>query len=75
MAAVTSVGLSWPSKLTKTQKPKWGLSSSHSSSVAAAATIRMTASVDEKKKTYTLQKSEEAFNKAKVIKISLLLSV
>ncbi|KAH0678421.1 hypothetical protein KY284_019506 [Solanum tuberosum] len=69
MAAVNGVGLSWPSKLTKTQTPKWGFSPSHRrcnpSSSSYAATIRMTASVDEKKKTFTLEKSEEAFSKAK----------
>ncbi|XP_015073176.1 glutamate-1-semialdehyde 2,1-aminomutase, chloroplastic [Solanum pennellii] len=68
MAAVNGVGLSWPSKLTKTQTPKWGFSPSHrrcNPSSSSSATIRMTASVDEKKKTFTLEKSEEAFSKAK----------
>lgn len=74
MAAVNGVGLSWPSKLTKNQTPKWGFSPSHrrcNPSSSSSATIRMTASVDEKKKTFTLEKSEEAFSKAKVIKNSV----
>ncbi|CAN4090335.1 unnamed protein product [Withania somnifera] len=36
-----------------------------SSSPSSSATIRMTASIDEKKKTFTLEKSQEAFSKAK----------
>ncbi|KAK4373460.1 hypothetical protein RND71_008844 [Anisodus tanguticus] len=70
MAAVNGVGISWPSKLTKTQTPKWVFSPSHRrctppSPSSQSAAIRMTASVDEKKKTFTLQKSEQAFTKAK----------
>ncbi|XP_031100523.1 glutamate-1-semialdehyde 2,1-aminomutase, chloroplastic-like [Ipomoea triloba] len=67
MAASTGLGLSysWPSKLTHNHvsppSPRRWISSS-----SPSTTIRMAvSSVDEKQKTFTLQKSEEAFNKAK----------
>ncbi|KAL2935778.1 Glutamate-1-semialdehyde 2 1-aminomutase chloroplastic [Bienertia sinuspersici] len=62
MAAVAGVGIIWPSNL-YSHKPSSKsklLHRSHSPLV-----VKMTVSVDDKKKTYTLQKSEEAFSKAK----------
>ncbi|GAA0169512.1 hypothetical protein LIER_40775 [Lithospermum erythrorhizon] len=62
----TGIGLSSPWNFKKldnnfgTQKPKWIISRNYSLRV-----IKMTASVDEKPKTFTLQKSEEAFTIAK----------
>ncbi|KAL0446580.1 UNVERIFIED_CONTAM: hypothetical protein Slati_1785900 [Sesamum latifolium] len=59
-AAITGVGVSCPSKLSQTAV---GRRQKRCASVA-----RMTL-VEEKKKTYTLKKSEEAFNAAKVFVI------
>ncbi|KAA8542083.1 hypothetical protein F0562_023235 [Nyssa sinensis] len=64
MAGVAGVGLSLPSKLT--EKPNLIASSSRSSRrCAPSCAVKMAISVDEKKKTFTLKKSEEAFNAAK----------
>ena len=60
MASVSGgVALSCPSKLS--HRP----SSSHRRYVSASS-VKMAVSVDDKKKSYTLQKSEEAFKIAKV---------
>ncbi|GAA0156034.1 hypothetical protein LIER_38204 [Lithospermum erythrorhizon] len=65
-AASTGIGLSSPWNFKKldnnfgTQKPKWIISPN-----SALRVIRMTASFDENPKTFTLQKSEEAFTIAK----------
>lgn len=59
---MAGVGITWPSKLC-TLKPSSKsklLPRSHSPLL-----VKMTVSVDDKKKTYTLQKSEDAFSKAK----------
>ncbi|KAM0004554.1 Glutamate-1-semialdehyde 2,1-aminomutase [Helianthus debilis subsp. tardiflorus] len=63
---MAGIGLSWPSKLT--ERP------THASAVCRSATsltrccassVKMTVSVDEKKKNFTLKNSEDAFNAAK----------
>lgn len=58
-AAITGVGVSCPSKLTQPAV-------NHRHRPRCAPVIRMTL-VEEKKKSYTLKKSEEAFNAAKVL--------
>lgn len=55
------VGLSWPSKLIGMPN----VTTSPPSQRSRSSSIRMAVSLDEKKKTFTLQKSEEAFNAAK----------
>lgn len=71
MAALSGVGLAWtPSKLCSLKQPSSSSSSSFPKSRASprcysSLVVKMAVSIDEKKKTYTLQKSEEAFNKAK----------
>ncbi|KAG9150782.1 hypothetical protein Leryth_002931 [Lithospermum erythrorhizon] len=68
-AASTGIGLTSPWNPTKLinnfdkQRPKWMNLPNQSSS--SSRVTKMAASVDEKLKTFTLQKSEEAFNKAK----------
>lgn len=59
-ATVSGVGITWASKLSSSHRP-----TSSSSTKSRASSVKMAVSVDEKKKTYTLQKSEEAFSKAK----------
>lgn len=54
------LGLSCSAKLSQR-------ASSSSSSGSYRCSLKMTASVEEKKKSFTLKKSEEAFNAAKVI--------
>ncbi|CAH1419083.1 unnamed protein product [Lactuca virosa] len=61
---MAGIGLSWPSKLTDRPKLTSTVSRS-SSSRCCLSSVKMTVSVDEKKKTFTLKKSEEAFNAAK----------
>lgn len=63
MAGVAGVGITWPSKL-YSHKPLSSKSKLISRSNSPLV-VKMTVSVDEKKKTFTLQKSEEAFTKAK----------
>ncbi|KAJ8546538.1 hypothetical protein K7X08_032612 [Anisodus acutangulus] len=63
MAAASGVALSWQSNLSQCQIPRLVFSKPPRRS--SPCTIRMTVSVDENQKTFTLQKSEEAFNKAK----------
>ena len=64
MASVSGgVALSCPSKLS--HRPSSSSSSSHRRYVSASS-VKMAVSVDDKKKSYTLQKSEEAFKIAKV---------
>ncbi|KAM7471546.1 hypothetical protein LguiA_009729 [Lonicera macranthoides] len=57
---MAGIGLSWPSKLS--HRPKFTSSRSRSS---GRCVKMMTVSVDEKKKAFTLTKSEQAFNAAK----------
>ncbi|CAM8911357.1 unnamed protein product [Rhodiola kirilowii] len=60
MATISGVSLSWSSKLTKGRSP------TPSRSVPIRPCVKMTAvSVDEKKKSFTLEKSEAAFKAAK----------
>lgn len=61
---MAGVGITWPSKL-YSHKPLSSKSKLISRSNSPLV-VKMTVSVDEKKKTFTLQKSEEAFTKAKV---------
>ncbi|PSR96787.1 Glutamate-1-semialdehyde 2,1-aminomutase [Actinidia chinensis var. chinensis] len=63
-AGVAGVGLSWPSKLARSPNsiPPSLPPSSRSS---RRRVVKMAISVDERKKNFTLQKSEEAFNAAK----------
>ncbi|KAL4559812.1 hypothetical protein LXL04_031958 [Taraxacum kok-saghyz] len=61
---MAGIGLSWPSKLTDRPQLTSTVSRS-SSSRCCLSSVKMTVSVDEKKKTFTLKKSEEAFNAAK----------
>ncbi|KAK4348205.1 hypothetical protein RND71_034544 [Anisodus tanguticus] len=63
MAAASGVALPWQSNLSQCQIPRLVFSKPPRRS--SPCTIRMTVSVDENQKTFTLQKSEEAFNKAK----------
>ncbi|XP_021775819.1 glutamate-1-semialdehyde 2,1-aminomutase, chloroplastic-like [Chenopodium quinoa] len=64
MAGVAGgVGITWPSKLSAI-KPS-SSKSKHPLRSHSPLVVKMTVSVDEKKKSYTLQKSEEAFAKAK----------
>lgn len=60
---MAGVGITWPSKL-YSHKPLSSKSKLISRSNSPLV-VKMTVSVDEKKKTFTLQKSEEAFTKAK----------
>ncbi|XP_059639965.1 glutamate-1-semialdehyde 2,1-aminomutase, chloroplastic-like [Cornus florida] len=64
-AGVAGVGLSWPCKLN--QRPTNPIPSSSRSCrrCASSPSVKMVISVDEKKKTFTLKKSEEAFKAAK----------
>ncbi|XP_057466207.1 glutamate-1-semialdehyde 2,1-aminomutase 2, chloroplastic-like [Actinidia eriantha] len=63
-AGVAGVGLSWPSKLARS--PNSILPPlSPSSRSSRRRVVKMSVSVDERKKNFTLQKSEEAFNAAK----------
>lgn len=63
---MAGIGLSWTSKLS--QRPKFTSSPSPSPSRSSSRCVKMmtTVSVDEKKKAFTLTKSEQAFNAAKV---------
>ncbi|XP_060191875.1 glutamate-1-semialdehyde 2,1-aminomutase, chloroplastic-like [Lycium barbarum] len=58
-----AAALSWQSHLSQSQIPRFVFSNAPRPSTAT--TIKMSVSVDEKQKTFTLQKSQEAFNKAK----------
>ncbi|XP_047340908.1 glutamate-1-semialdehyde 2,1-aminomutase, chloroplastic-like [Impatiens glandulifera] len=65
---IAGVGLSWASR--HCQRPSLSQSSSSSSSSSSSRSsgrcaVKMAVSFDEKKKTFTLKKSEEAFNAAK----------
>lgn len=63
MAGVAKFGISWPAaKLT--DRPYFSSPSSRFSS-SRPVSIKMVVSLDDKKKTYTLEKSEQAFNAAK----------
>ncbi|XAR67870.1 Glutamate-1-semialdehyde 2,1-aminomutase [Bertholletia excelsa] len=61
-SGVAGVGLSWPSKLA--QRPN-SIPPPSSSRSCGRCAVKMAVSFDDKKKTYTLKKSEEAFNIAK----------
>jgi len=63
MAAVSGVGQKWASNLCFRQESSSSFGKSRTNSHLI---VKMAVSVDGKNKTYTLQKSEEAFNKAKV---------
>ncbi|KAL7174212.1 hypothetical protein ACSBR2_033466 [Camellia fascicularis] len=62
-AGAAGLGLSWPSKLA--QRPNSIPPPSSSSRSSGSGSIKMAVSVDEQKKTFTLKKSEQAFNIAK----------
>ncbi|KAK2994978.1 hypothetical protein RJ640_029792 [Escallonia rubra] len=61
------LGLSWPSKLI--HRPNFTASSPSrsSSGCSSRCAVKMTVTVDEKKTTFTLKKSEKAFNAAKAL--------
>ncbi|XP_024972622.1 glutamate-1-semialdehyde 2,1-aminomutase, chloroplastic [Cynara cardunculus var. scolymus] len=62
---MAGIGLSWPSS-NFTDRPKLTSAISRSSSSRCClSSVKMTVSVDQKKKTFTLEKSEQAFNAAK----------
>ncbi|KAK3000401.1 hypothetical protein RJ639_021055 [Escallonia herrerae] len=62
---MAAVGLSWPSKLTHRPNFTTSSPSRSSSGCSSRCAVKMTVTVDEKKTTFTLKKSEEAFNAAK----------
>lgn len=62
-AAVSGVGMTWGASKLCSLKPS--SPSTAKSRGPPRSLVKMAVSVDDKKKTYTLQKSEEAFNKAK----------
>ena len=64
MAAVSGVGMTLRASKLCSLKPS--SSSTPKSRAPPRSLVKMAVSVDDKKKTYTLLKSEEAFNKAKV---------
>jgi glutamate-1-semialdehyde 2,1-aminomutase len=70
--AVAGVGLGLGLSCSTTTKLSQRRSSSSSSKTTRRCCVNMAISLDEKKKNYTLQKSEEAFAVAKVQLITIL---
>ncbi|KAK3032231.1 hypothetical protein RJ639_035524, partial [Escallonia herrerae] len=64
---MAGVGLSWPSKLTHRPNFTTSSPSGSSSGCSSRCAVKMTVTVDEKKTTFTLKKSEKAFNAAKAL--------
>jgi glutamate-1-semialdehyde 2,1-aminomutase len=60
--AAAGIGLSWPSKIARMPN---SITSSSPSRSSTRRVVKMAVSLDEKQKTFSLKKSEEAFNAAK----------